>query len=95
MDGKEVHPHGDEFDYMFLGRLKSDCKYFLGFGNAHPKELWAQSVDKQITLMKEFLKSFKGERVPDWITMQDIEDFETKMKQAQELREQREQIVLI
>ena len=41
------------FNYMLLGRLISDCKYFLGNGNGYEKDLWAGSVQKQIAKMKE------------------------------------------
>jgi len=93
MENKEIHPrgNGDTFDYMFLGRLQLDCKYFIGCGGANPKCLWAQDVELHISKMKEFFNSFKGKQVPDWISMKDIEDFEFKMKYAKE----RAQIVLI
>ena len=66
----------DTFRYMMLDRLKTDCNYFLGNGNRNEKHLWAGDVDKQIKLMKDLYNSF--EEKPEWISMEDIENFENK-----------------
>lgn len=34
-----------EFEYQLLGRLKSDCDYYLGFGYAFEGHLWAGTVE--------------------------------------------------
>lgn len=67
----------DEFKYMMLGRLKQDCLYFLGNGNGHEKHLWALNISEQISEMKEHWNEIKIK--PEWISMQDIEDFEKNM----------------
>ena len=72
----------DTFRYMMLDRLKTDCNYFLGNGNRNEKHLWAGDVDKQIKLMKDLYNSF--EEKPEWISMQDIENFEKQMKETNE-----------
>ena len=69
----------DTFRYMMLDRLKTDCNYFLGNGNRNEKHLWAGDVDKQIKLMKDLYNSF--EEKPEWISMEDIENFEKQMKE--------------
>lgn len=68
---------GKEFNYMLLSRLKMDCEYFLGNGNGSERILWAGNVNDQIEKMKELYNSVDPK--PEWISMEDIEDFEIKM----------------
>lgn len=70
---------GSEYDYMLLSRLKSDCDYFLGNGNRYEKHLWAGNVDDQIAKMKELYNKLPEK--PEWLTMEDIENYEKEMKQ--------------
>ena len=69
----------NEYNYMLLDRLKQDCDYFLGNGNRNPKYLWAGSVDEQIAKMKELWNSFPDGEKPEWLSMEDIEDYENEM----------------
>jgi hypothetical protein len=64
-------------DYMLLGRLQSDCDYFLGFGNRNEGRLWAGNVKDQITEMKSIYNRLKVK--PEWITMKDINRYEKQM----------------
>lgn len=66
--------------YMLLSRLESDCKYYLGNGNRNEKVLWAGSVDKQIAKMKELWNNFPDDMKPEWLSMEDIENYEREMK---------------
>ena len=68
-----------EFKYQLLDRLKSDCEYFLKAGNRSEKHLWAGNVDDQIAKMKELWNSL--EEKPEWLSMEDIENYEKEMKQ--------------
>lgn len=71
-----------EYKYMLLDRLKQDCKYFLGNGNGNAEHsLWAKDIDEQIEKMKEIYNSFSEEEKPDWITLEDIDNFEKRMKE--------------
>ena len=67
-----------EFLYQMLGRLESDCKYFLGNGNGAEKHLWALSVDNQISAMKEIYN--KLEEKPEWLSLEQINNYEKEMK---------------
>lgn len=67
----------DKFNYMMLSRLKSDCDYYLGNGNRNPRNLWAGDEAKQIAKMKEFYDKVPEE--PEWLTKEDIDDYEDKM----------------
>lgn len=48
----------DVFRYKLLGRLQSDCEYYLNYGNRNTGRLWAGSVNLQIKLMVELYNSF-------------------------------------
>ena len=74
---------GSEYDYMLLSRLKSDCDYFLGNGNRYEKHLWAGNVDDQIAKMKELYNKLPEK--PEWLTMEDIENYEKEMKQDKKM----------
>ena len=71
-----------EYRYMLLDRLKQDCEYFLGNGNGNAEHsLWAKDIDEQIEKMKEIYNSFSEEEKPDWITIEDINNYEKRMKE--------------
>lgn len=67
----------DKSNYMMLSRLKSDCDYYLGNGNRNPRNLWAGDEAKQIAKMREFYDKVPEE--PEWLTKEDIDDYEDKM----------------
>lgn len=70
-----------EFNYMLLDRLRNDCEYFLGYGNRKTKHLWSGNVNDQIETMKELWNSFPEDMKPEWISMEDIENYEKLMKE--------------
>ena len=80
------HPEGIEFlktldekgRYMFLSRMQTDCKYFLD-GHEYNKFLWAENPEKQIEYMKWLYNSFPDDKKPQWISMEEIEDYERQM----------------
>ena len=72
------------FRYMLLDRLRTDCNYFLGYGNRSEKNLWAGNVDEQIKTMKDLYNSFGEDKKPEWISMEDIENYEKQMKSTNE-----------
>ena len=69
----------NEYDYMLLDRLRQDCEYFLGNGNRSEKHLWAGNVNDQIAKMKELYNKLPEK--PEWLSMEDIENYEKEMKQ--------------
>jgi hypothetical protein len=72
-------PHNpQQFTYMMLSRLQSDCEYYLGFGNRHPNRLHQGSVDGQIAEMKRLWAQLVAK--PEWLTMEQIEMYEYRMK---------------
>lgn len=67
-----------QFEYMLLDRLRTDCNYFLK--HPHEKHLWAGSIDGQIEKMKELYDTLKIK--PEWLSMEDINRYEKDMKAA-------------
>lgn len=67
------------FKYMMLDRLRSDCEYFLGYGNRCERQLWSGSVEEHIADMKALWHSFPDDAKPEWLTMAQIEAYEQAM----------------
>lgn len=67
--------------YMLLSRLQHDCKYFLGYGNKCEKYLWAGNVADQIAKMKELWQEFPDDLKPEWLTWEQILDYERRMSE--------------
>lgn len=73
---------GKEFPYMLLDRCRCDCEYYLGNGRAFDGHLWGGEPVKHIATMRK-LYDFVKEK-PEWITPQDIDNYEKKMTEANE-----------
>ena len=67
------------FRYQLLGRLKSDCEYYLNFGNRSTRRLWAGNEKAQIEKMIALYNSFSEEEKPQWLTMEEILEYSKKM----------------
>lgn len=65
--------------YQMLSRLKSDCDYYLGFGYRNPGRLWAGNEKNQIEEMKALWLSFSETEKPEWMTWEQILDYEKQM----------------
>ena len=68
-----------KFRYQLLSRLKSDCEYYLNYGNRHTKCLWANDEELQIEFMINLHNSFKEDEKPEWLTMYEIIAYSKKM----------------
>ena len=80
-DDKEVRERKLRSKYMLLGRLKTDCDYFLGYGNKCEKHLWAGNVTDQIAKMKKLWQEFPDDLKPEWLTWEQILDYERRMSE--------------
>jgi Large polyvalent protein-associated domain 11 len=76
----DIFKSDDKFRYQLLSRLQQDCNYFLGNGNRNEHNLWASNVKEQINTMKKLWESFSSEDKPEWLTWDEILDYENKMK---------------
>ena len=64
-------------NYMLLDRCRSDCKYFLGYGNRNEKTLWGGNVPNHISSMRKLYCLLPVK--PNWITMRKIKEYEKLM----------------
>ncbi|MFV0599259.1 MAG: LPD11 domain-containing protein [Bacteroidales bacterium] len=84
----------NDFNYQLLSRLQLDCNYFLGYGNGSERHLWAGSVDAQIEKMRELLDGLDESEKPEWITKNDIDNYEVSMKEKLEKKYSKEEVEL-
>lgn len=71
--------HEPRFRYMMLDRLRQDCNYYLTYGHKSPNALWAKDEKAQIENMKALWNTFPEKDTPEWLTWDDILEFERKM----------------
>lgn len=67
------------FRYQLLDRLRQDCNYYFGNGGKNPKNLWAEDELSQIQTMKDIWNSFPVGDKPEWLTWEEILDYEKRM----------------
>ena len=79
----EAMPSGHEDEYRLLGRLKTDCDYFLGAGGRAEKHLWAGNVREQIAKMRELYAALPEK--PEWLTPEDIDRYAQRMEPPYEV----------
>lgn len=79
MTTDDIIQRDSEFRYQLLDRLKSDCEYYLNYGNRNPKCLWAKDEESQIEFMIKLHDSFKEDEKPEWLTMDEILAYSKKM----------------
>lgn len=77
----EERPANDSFKYMLLGRMQSDCNFYLGDSSQshNAKYLWAGDEKEHIENMKALWDSFPEDEKPAWLTMEQIEEYEMNM----------------
>lgn len=69
--------HPREFDYMMLSRLKADCNYVLG--NGTEKNLYYKDINIHCDEMVKLYESFSDEDKPEWLTLEQIEQYRRDM----------------
>lgn len=79
MADKEILNADETFRYQLLSRLKMDCDYYLGYGNRNKKHLWAGNEKEQIETMKKLWNTFPEDGKPEWLTWDDIAQYENKL----------------
>ena len=73
---REEREKAFKFDYMMLSRMQMDCKYYdnaAQYNNAH----W-QTANEMIESMKERWNKFPDDLKPEWITWEEILEYEKK-----------------
>jgi hypothetical protein len=70
----------NKFNYMMLDRMRSDCDYYLGYGNRNKKHLCYHDEKEHIDKMKELYNSFPKDQKPEWLTYEQILEYEKEMR---------------
>lgn len=68
------------FRYMMLDRMRQDCEYAIRNDFRSGNSLWAKDAKRQIEVMKQLWMSFPKEDTPEWLTWEQILEFENKMR---------------
>lgn len=68
-----------KFRYMLLDRMRQDCEYYFGNGGMNPKNLCNGDERAQIDEMKDIWNSFPDDGKPEWLTWEQILDYEKRM----------------
>jgi hypothetical protein len=68
--------NANRFNYMMLDRMRSDCDYYLGYGNRNKNRLYYEDEKKHIERMKEIYNSFPDNEKPEWLTYEQILRYE-------------------
>lgn len=71
--------HDRRFRYMMLDRLRQDCNYSLNYCDGSENVLWAKDKKSQIENMKAIWKTFEPDDTPEWLTWDDILEFERRL----------------
>lgn len=80
----------NQYNYMMLDRLRADCDYFIGNGNGFLGHLYYEDIDKHIEEMKNIYNSFSENEKPEWISLEDIDNYKEKMNKMLEKSEEKE-----
>lgn len=65
--------------YRMLGRLKSDCDYYLGHGNRYAGNLYYHNEVLQIKGMIEIWDSLPDDKKPEWLTIDQLEKYSVEL----------------
>ncbi|WP_342436740.1 LPD11 domain-containing protein [Paenibacillus sp. FSL L8-0436] len=76
---QDVLKSDKKFRYMMLDRLRGDCDYYLNYGNRNSDALWSNDEKEHIENMKKLHNSFDGNDKPEWLTWEQILDYERRM----------------
>lgn len=76
---QDILQSDNRFRYMFLDRLKMDCKYYLGNGGRSANVLWAKDEADHIELMKLVHNSFAEGDKPHYLTWDELLEFEKQL----------------
>lgn len=69
----------DRFRYRMLDRFRQDCEYYLNNGGRNSNVLWSKDEKQHIENMKDLYNSFDKSEKPEWLTWQQIIEYEMRM----------------
>lgn len=78
-ESKDLLQGDESYRFRLLDRHRADCQYYLGYGNRHPRYLWAKNEVSHIANMKALWNSFPENKKPEWLPYDKILEYESKM----------------
>ena len=63
--------------YMLLGRMQSDCEYYLGYGDRNAKNLWGCNEESHIKYMVLLYNILDVK--PEWLSKEEIVHYGLEM----------------
>lgn len=69
----------ENFRCQMLDRFRHDCEYYLGNGNRVASRLWSLDEKEHIQNMRTLYASFSDGDKPEWLTMEQILEYEKQM----------------
>jgi len=74
---KSAYMPDADFCSLLLGRMKSDCDYYLGCGQRDASVLWVKDVKGHLLTMRQFYESLENK--PDFLSEVVLKEYERKM----------------
>lgn len=71
-----------KFNYMMLDRLRNDCVCYLN--SRDENRLWSKNKEEQIQKIKDIYNSFEEHEKPQWLTYEQILQYEKLMNEEPE-----------
>jgi len=81
--------YDDHYRYCILRGMLGDCRHYLDNGPAHNYRsfLWPRSECEQIIYMKALWNSLPADSKPKWLSYEDIETLEKRMRLHRAIRD--------
>lgn len=67
------------FEYMMLDRLRGDCETHLDIENKYRRRLMEDEIKSTIETMKTLWNGFEDDEKPEWLTWEQILEYEKRM----------------
>ena len=74
-----IQTRDSKFCYQLLDRMRQDCEYYIRNDFKTGNCLWAGDQKRQIEIMKFIWSSFSDNDKPEWLSWEEILEFEKKM----------------
>lgn len=75
---KDILKSEKRFRYMMLDRMRQNREYYLRIGGS-ANVLWPKDEKQHINNSKDIWNSFDDNDKPEWLTMEEIDEFASRM----------------
>lgn len=75
---KDILKSEKRFRYMMLDRMRQNREYYFRIGG-NANVLWPKDEKQHINNTKDIWNSFDDNDKPEWLTMEEIDEFASRM----------------